>query len=239
VEEGQKVNSIHCFEFLDNAVKVCNFLNNNDPDIEGHIATNYEETWYNTYWDTKEKRNAPGWTLGFESRYPEDRIGYHDADMLYPLASWLHELYNIRYGLEDYAETGPDPDYANARFANEYECYLNKDFTLDYYLITEALLMADSRVKNMMIATWGREKRTHYPLIKVENKWVADTSAEPIETNHYIFYPIFYDMDTMLGLDNTGHNKFVYYSENTDPTIFNGDEVLWNFVRDALPTEVL
>jgi len=35
---------------------------------------------------------VPGWTLGFESRYPEDRVGYHDADMLYPLASWINEL---------------------------------------------------------------------------------------------------------------------------------------------------
>ena len=26
-----------------------------------------------------------------------------------------------------------------------------------YYVYTEALLMADSRVKNMMIATWGKE----------------------------------------------------------------------------------
>lgn len=286
VQAGEKINSIHCFEFLDNAVKVCNFLNRqleNTPKEEETLPSensiytladdvdpekfkpgvlyiknddgkyepaqtydpeqtyyrvhfNYEETWYNTVWDTKEKRYAPGWTLGFESRYPEDRLGYHDADMLWPLASWLHELYNIRYGLEG---MDADPALALARFKNEYECYLNKDFLLAYYLITEALLMADSRVKNMMIATWGKARKSYQPLKQEGGKWVVDKSATPVETNNYIFYPIFYDMDTMLGLDNTGAARFNYYDEDTDPAVYNGDEVLWNFVRDALPTELI
>ena len=287
VEAGEKINSIHCFEFLDNAVKVCNFLNRqleNTPMAEETLPSqdslysladnvtakiykpgvyyiknaegkyeptqtydenatyykvhfNYRESWYNTVWDTKEKRYAPGWTLGFESRYPEDRLGYHDADMLWPLASWLHELYNIRYGLEGQIA---DPDLALARFKNEYECYLNKDFLFAYYLVTEALLMADSRVKNMMIATWNKARKSYYPLKKnADGKWVPDKEATPVETNNYIFYPIFYDMDTMLGLDNTGAARFNYYDEDTDPAVYNGDEVLWNFVRDALPTELI
>lgn len=231
VNEGDKINSIHCFEFLDNAVKVCNFLITENKDIDGNTITNYHDTWYNTFWDAKEKREAPGWTLGFESRYPEDRIGYHDADSLYPFASWLNELYILRQ---------TDEDYALARFKNEYECYLDKKFLLTYYLVTEALLMADSRVKNMMIATWGKENKQHYPL-KQDNsgKWVTDTSATPIQTNNYILYPIFYDMDTMLGLDNTGVSRFKYYDEDTDSAIYNGDEVLWNFVRDALPNDLI
>ena len=283
--ETKSINSIHCFEFLDNAVKVCNFLNKKieeplkeeetlptansiyEPienlakeDFKANVhyikngdiyepATeyvagqtyytvylNYEESWYNTVWDSKEKRYAPGWTLGFESRYPEDRLGYHDADMLWPLASWLHELYCIRYGLEGHEA---NPDYAIARFKNEYECYLDKKFTLTYYLVTEALLMADSRVKNMMIATWAKAKKSYYPLVQSNGRWVPDTTATPVETNNYIFYPIFYDMDTMLGLDNTGAARFTYSDEDTDPAVYNGDEVLWNFVRDALPTDLI
>jgi hypothetical protein len=57
-------------------------------------------------------------------------------------------------------------------------------------------------------------------------------------TNNYIFYPIFYDMDTMLGLDNTGVYRFNYYDEDTNSSIYNGNEVLWNFVRDALSDEL-
>jgi hypothetical protein len=33
-------------------------------------------------------------------------------------------------------------------------------------------------------------------------------------------------------------NVITYYSEDTDSSIFNGDEVLWNFVRDALADEL-
>ena len=225
VVEGEKINSIHCFEFLDNAIEVCNFLNkakayvkdengNMVPDPSGGYYT-YEETWYNTF-KNKDNDDVPGWTLGFESRYPEDKVGYHDADALYPLASWINELYTLK--------TNGEIEKANTRFINEYQCYLDKEFLLFYYIFTEALLMADNRVKNMMIATWGKEKR----------EYIDYETGEKKESNNYIFYPIFYDMDTMLGLDNTGVNRFNYYDEDTDPTIYNGDEVLWNFVRDNL-----
>ena len=248
VGEEDKINSIHCFEFLDNAVEVCNFANKykawiDDPDNPGTLIPDpsggtytYEETWYNTF-KNKDNDDVPGWTLGFESRYPEDKVGYHDADSLYPLASWLNELHALR---------ATDEALAIARFRNEYQCYLNKEFLLTYYLLTEALLMADSRVKNMMIATWGKEnygldkeKYSYYPLISDgEGGYIPDRSQAPIKTNNYIFYPIFYDMDTMLGLDNTGVYRFNYYDEDTNSSVFNGDEVLWMLVRDALQDEL-
>ena len=284
VQEGEKINSIHCFEFLDNAVEVCNFLgkqqlqavpdlteeqfNNNksrdyfikiikdgeesydyaDSEFNPEIIyyynkpLSYQETWYNTY-KNKDNKDVPGWTLGFESRYPEDKVGYHDADSLWPLASWLNELHILRKTNEK---------KALARFKNEYQCYLNREFTLTYYLITEALLMADSRVKNMMIATWGKENYgennqgigtnktySYYPLaLNEQGEWIPDKTQELIYKNNYIFYPIFYDMDTMLGLDNTGVYRFNYYDEDTDSSIYNGEEVLWNFVRDALKDDL-
>ena len=256
VEEGQKINSIHCFEFLDNAVPVCNFLKKpkkyveNEfgeliPDPTGGYYT-FKETWYNTF-QNKELEDVPGWALGFESRYPEDRIGYHDADMLYPMAKWLSDLYYLK--TEGSSGTGipsqKDIDEANARFKNEYEVYFNKDFLLFYYIVTETLLMADSRVKNMMIATWGKHNYSYYPLkydiINTETEeygWIADTTQEPIQGTSYLWYPIFYDMDTMLGLDNTGASRFNYYDEDTDPSIYNGEEVLWNFVRDNLARDL-
>ena len=267
VAAGEKVNSIHCFEFLDNAVEVCNFINKKKgqiedpenpgtmiPDPEGEEYT-YRESWYNTF-TNKDGDDVPGWTLGFESRYPEDRLGYHDADMLYPLASWVNELYSIYKGLNGHEK---DEKLALARFANEYQCYLNKSFLLTYYLVTETLVMADSRVKNMMIATWGKENYgetpgsigtndlySYYPLKKTETgDWVKDESQPKVYTNNYIFYPIFYDMDTMLGLDNTGKDRFKYYDDEDadndkgyESTTYNGKDVLWTFVRKALRSEV-
>ena len=256
VPADKKINSIHCFEFLDNAIEVCNFLNKYKdfikdeetgemvPDPNG-ATYSYYETWYNEF-TNKDGDKVPGWALGFESRYPGDRIGFHDADMLYPMASWLNELNALR-------ATGDEgKKLATARFKNEYQCYLNKKFTLTYYLYTEALLMADSRVKNMMIATWGKENYgadgkgigtntvySYYPLKQNANgDWEPDETQERVYTNNYIFYPIFYDMDTMLGLDNTGVYRFNYFDEDTNSSIYNGDEVLWTFVRDALQDDL-
>lgn len=211
-DNGKKINSIHCYEFLDNAVDVCNFL----PEA----GYSYQETWYNLFEQFNDEGVKTGefygWTKGFESRFPEDEIGQHQADSLYPLASWINELYN----LEDRTE-------ALERFKNEYQCYFDKDFLVTYYIITNVLMMVDSRVKNMMLATWGKEKRTY----------IGTDGQEHTSFNH-IFYPIFYDMDTMLGLDNTGHVAFKYYDEDTNPGMYNGADILYNFVRDALGEEV-
>ena len=49
------------------------------------------------------------------------------------------------------------------RFRDEYQRYLDKNFLVFYYVVTEALLMADNRVKNMMIATWGKQSRYKLP----------------------------------------------------------------------------
>ena len=298
VEKNGTVNAIHCFEFLDNAVEVCNFINKKGE-------SNYYDTWYKTF-TNKDNEQVPGWTLGFESRYPEDKVGYHDADSLYQVAFWIHSLYDqylkeitkedgttlsreeilekeytynykaiiedidkdkfdinaqVQYYIliednEDDAQDKYQEAYPTSRedfdiqtyyirtlidekfklnsletFKRQYECYFNKDFLLTYYLLTEALLMADSRVKNMMIATWGPEERIYYAN--------DDRQKEnPIKTNNYIWYPIFYDMDTMMGLDNTGVYRFNYFDEDLDTTLFNGDEALWILVRDALQNEL-
>ena len=248
IAEGSKlVNSIFCFEFLDNNEPVCNFRHDPESEIElpdGSVIpegfdslenARYRNTWYNANGRINEDKELvdAGWMRGFESRYPEDKTDVHDADTLYPLASWINELYALR-------STGIANDEATAisRFQNEYWKYLDGPFTVAYYSITEALLMADSRVKNMMIATWGKEHR----YFNNETKEVR-TSAPSDMTGWehsfgYIWYPIFYDMDTMLGLDNIGRRNKNYYDEDTNVDVFNGDEVLWKLVRDSLPTMV-
>lgn len=277
-DNGEKIDSIHCFEFLDNAVEVCNFQ------IKAPYS-NYKDTWYKTYTD-KEGKEKFGWEEGFESRYPDlDEIKSDSADALYPLASWLNELQTLRekeenedhltpedkeikivygkatkynektqyYLTEDektYIQAYPTEEQFNTdgntywevvsdnsifkmtsleRFKREYQCYFDKDFLLTYYIITEALLMVDSRVKNLMLATWGKEKRTYID--------INDNDNEKTSFN-YIFYPIFYDMDTAVGLDNAGKPRFDYYDEDIDTNIYNGKCYLWNFVRDALSQEV-
>ena len=226
-EKGNKQNSIFCFEFLDNNEKVCNFLS--DPTSQSlthEDGTPYteQEKYYDSWHSNRvneDKEVVPGWCIGFESRYPEDKVGLTDADALWPLASWINDLYTIRY-------IDGDEKTALQRFRDEYQKYLDKEFLLAYYLITEVLLMADSRVKNMMIATWGKEHRS----------WVDDAGNTQSYFG-YIWYPIFYDMDTMLGLDNIGYVNKNYFDEDTVDDVFNGDEILWKFVRDALKDELV
>ena len=98
------------------------------------------------------------------------------------------------------------------RFRNEFETHFNKDFCLFYYCLTMTLLMMDSRAKNMMIATWDQK----------------------------IWYPIFYDMDSMLGINNTGFNKFNFQIEDAivDKVFTGFDSVLWNNVRECFYSDI-
>lgn len=263
-ENGE--NTIRCFEYLDNSVKVCNFLPK-----EGKT---YEETWYEKVTDPITGKSHWGWTEGFESRHIEDLDDKTDADCIYPMASWVNELATMRYGTKTCPTCGevlahkdrchyceetdltvlpftrePDVSQALARFKNEYQCYFNKDYLLGYYLISNMLLMIDSRTKNCMMASWGPEPdgfmgksdfkaKTYKPLKFEDGEWIVDESADEIAPNNYIWYPIFYDMDTMLGIDNQGYPRLKYYDEDTNSEIYNGDDILWNFVRDALSGEV-
>lgn len=113
-----------------------------------------------------------------------------------------------------------DPDFKelrNARkvkFESEFDKHLNKEYCMVYYILTELLLQYDSRGKNMMISSWG-----------------------PIEDGgDYIWFPIFYDIDTQLGVNNSGIPSWEY---NVEPTTgFNNpggkkafstaNSLLWN-----------
>lgn len=115
--------------------------------------------------------------------------------------------------------------YRLSKFKNEFKNHWDLNYTAFYFVLTELLLMYDSRQKNMMIATWGPKS------FKTE-------TAEEVTPGDYIWYPIFYDMDTQLGINNSGQ---VYWDYDVDATpeaegassIFSGNgSVLWdNFFK--------
>lgn len=88
--------------------------------------------------------------------------------------------------------------YRLAKFKNEFDKHLNKAYCLFYYILTNVLIMFDSRSKNMMLASWGPEE----------------------EGGDYIWYPIFYDMDTQLGVNNSG---VVYWDYDCEPDDYNNE----------------
>jgi hypothetical protein len=103
-------------------------------------------------------------------------------------------------------------DYRLSKFKTEFTQYFDMNFSLFYYVMTLTLLMMDSRAKNMMLASWDQK----------------------------IWYPIFYDMDTMLGVNNTGFNKFSFDTEDEEKDkVFNGfDSVLWNNFKACFPSQI-
>ena len=219
-ENGKSL--IHCFEFLDNTIKVCNF--------QPKEGLSYYDTWHNEFEDYDDDGNLIGkhfgWTEGFESRYPEYEDEEITADLIdhyYTMCAWVNEL----WALKQTGEAGRK--LANERFAAEYKCHFDPDFLLSYYVITTILQMTDNRVKNCMIASWGKKKVTYTDI----------TTGEEKESENFIWCPIFYDMDTLLGLDNTGHIYYDYFEDDSAADVYNGNDVLWDFVRDALSLEVI
>lgn len=115
--------------------------------------------------------------------------------------------------------TTDSADYRIKKFAKEFDKWFDQEYCAVYFIMTEMLLLYDSRGKNMMLASWGPKE----------------------DGGNYIWYPIFYDIDTQLGVNNSGVPSWEYY---TEPSPFDGTgvfstagSVLWyNFEKCFLDT---
>lgn len=219
--------SIQCWEFL-----------NNGAALDG----------FRTGWDG----NLNDWVASFESRYPEHQETKVDADHKYQFCSdnrafarlinWLHSTDQSQATDEPlssavtYSGTTYDKDskeYRLAKFVAELDQYMDINFTLFYYVLTETLLMIDSRGKNMMMCSFD-----------------LDSDAG---TGHW--FPIFYDMDTILGVDNSGVLRYSYDVDDATETIYNASanygtyvngvwqanpnySTLWCNLRMGYPTQI-
>ena len=96
-------------------------------------------------------------------------------------------------------------EYRLYKFQKEFDDYFESDLTMVYYLLTEFLLMTDSRAKNMMLCTFTAR--------------CTDTAGN----SKTKWFPIFYDMDTGLCVNNMGQLKFTYKDEDWYEDIFNAE----------------
>jgi hypothetical protein len=98
-------------------------------------------------------------------------------------------------------------EYRLAKFKNELSDHFDLEYCLVYWVMTEVFLCYDSRGKNAMFASWGPLK----------------------QGGDYIWYPIFYDIDTQLGINNTGIPSYDYSVNATIEGCYStSDSVLWN-----------
>lgn len=110
--------------------------------------------------------------------------------------------------------TKDSKEYRQAKFKNELSNFFDVEYLASYFLMTEIFECYDSRGKNAMFASWGPQ----------QGNIQRSTGKQ-----HYIWYPIFYDIDTQLGINNTGIPSFEYYIDATEEGSFStNDSVLWN-----------
>ena len=98
-------------------------------------------------------------------------------------------------------------EYRTAKFVNELTKHFDPEYLATYFVMTEVFECYDSRGKNCMMASWGPQE----------------------EGGEYIWYPIFYDIDTQLGINNTGIPSFEFNVDATEAGNYStSDSILWN-----------
>ena len=114
-------------------------------------------------------------------------------------------------------------EYRADKFINELNDHFDPEYLAAYFILTEVFECYDSRGKNCMMASWG-------PLDykKDENGNYIEVDGEKIPGD-YVWYPIFYDVDTQLGINNTGIPSFEYNVDATEQGNYStSDSLLWN-----------
>lgn len=111
----------------------------------------------------------------------------------------------VVYGSRSYAYD--TKEYRSAKFSNELSKHFDPEYMATYFIMTEVFECYDSRGKNCMMASWG-----------------------PLEEGgDYIWYPIFYDIDTQLGINNSGIPSFEFNVDATEANNYStSDSILWN-----------
>lgn len=101
--------------------------------------------------------------------------------------------------------------YRLNKFTREFTDHFNREYCEIYFVLTELLLAYDSRGKNMMLASFGPQK----------------------VGGEYIWFPIFYDIDTQLGLNNIGATLWDYDTDASASNTFSTpNSTLWvNFLQ--------
>ena len=144
--------------------------------------------------------------------------------------SYLQNSFELRYPDED--DVGKDYGYLNLKgdstkslkrvidwvgnatkeeFLADFDKYFNKHYTLRYFLFVTLIGAIDNLGKNMMLDTWDGQ----------------------------IWYPRFYDIDTILSYDNSGEIKFDVDIEMEQGYWNTSGSRLWTKIRDYMHDELV
>ena len=232
-----------------------------------------------TKWDETEQTNKPAWYDDWQARFPSDT--YRDINQLQELVAWVNStwmaaatnetlaspvVYRVpSSAIFDREECQGDDSYTItevknsqqatigydirctkdtaarrlAKFRAQFSDYFEVRSATFYYIFTEFFLMIDSWAKNMFIGFHGS------PVSGPGRKMRRKAVIEP------------YDMDTAIGINNSGELMFDYHYETIDtvsslisggegaaegkqtPVMNAQDSVLWSNFRDTFRAEIV
>ena len=184
--EDEYINPTECWEF-----------SSNDGISREMGSFHYDKnTAFTTTLDSSDPMDSSVQALAWlnatwEYRYPdlEDESG----DLRYRRGEskpyLLNTLYNFLY--DNNYDLNPSQTTLN-RFADNLHYYFNVNSAIKYFILTHWFLCMDQRIKNSMLAFW------------CDPYGVSSEEAAASPMHYMRAYYIFYDNDTILGLDNTG-----------------------------------
>lgn len=175
--------------------------------------------WTEEIYDKEKDKMVPAWMSDFEARFPDLDDPYSNYTQFKRFCDFIvstdrrqatNETFLVPVVYDGKAYERDDAEYRLAKFKNEFEEYGILDTFIFYYIFTETFLMIDSRAKNLFLTTYDGQH----------------------------WFPIPYDFDTAIGINNEGDLVFEYDLEDTDEVggelVFNGQEsTLWINIRDA------
>ncbi|WP_407403402.1 hypothetical protein [Sodaliphilus sp.] len=208
-------NNAECWEFTNNGHPMCLF---HASDFTSQVTGDDIADWFDSDSlpvDGEGTRHAPYWGGAFEPRYPD----CEDLNADYGRGRVPAQLKRIvdwlvSLDITDTTLTEEQVAERKARFVAEAGNYFHKDMLLAYDNLREGLLAVDQGAKNMMWAFYDG-----------------------------LCYPIFYDNDTILTLNNEGRIQFTPYAElhDTDALgkqVFNGESsALWNLIEQTMDAD--
>ena len=125
------------------------------------------------------------------------------------LGMTVNGTFSGEYGLKRVIDWVGNAD--EEEFVTNFEKYFNKEYTFRYYLLVIVLGMVDNLGKNMMFDSWDGK----------------------------IWYPRFYDMDTICSYDNSGQIKFDVDIEMAQGYWNTSSSRLWTKIRDYFHEELV
>lgn len=246
--ETDSGNNTKCqkWEFLDNSEDICNFKTDRllEPRGTSLSVMSALESSYPDQGDLEEAGLTPDYShIQILYTWVCQRANYWTAskDTLETPLEYNGATYNTEY------------DYKKAIFENEFERHFNKSHALTYYLGLEAMALVDNRAKNMFLSCYDvnadnivftDESITSINDIIDTTTGAVDASKIDWENSTFaIWYTSLYDLDSCLGVDNSGYNVVPYDAEWdfewNSQKIFNGSEsYLWQMIETSMEDDI-